>query len=382
MVPFVDLKRQYKDIKDEVNDAIQGVIDNTQFILGEELKLFEKEFADYCGVKNAVGVANGTDALFLALLSCDIGASDEVITVPNTFIATVEAISYTGAQPIFVDIDSQSYNLSPSRLREFIETNCDLDEKKGLLNKKSGKVIKALIPVHLYGQPADMDEIMNIARKYHLLVIEDACQAHGSEYKGKRAGSMGDIGCFSFYPGKNLGAYGDGGMVTTNNDEMTEKVKILRDHGKASKFDHKVIGYNSRLDCLQAAILRVKLRKLDGWNERRRENAAYYGSLLDSSKITLPFYDPKISRHVFHLFVIRSDKRNELMEKLPSEGISFGIHYPMPVHLTGAYSHLNYKKGDFPVAEKYADEILSLPMFPELTKDEISVVAKKINGML
>ena len=365
MIPFIDLKAQYDSIKDEIDNAIQNVINNTSFIMGEELKKFEEEFAWFCDVKYAIGVANGSDALILALRACGIGEGDEVITVPHTFISTAEAISNVGGKVVFVDINPKTYTIDVSKIEEKI-------------NEKT----KAIIPVHLYGQPADMDPIMELARKYNLKVIEDAAQAHGAEYKGKKVGSIGDVGCFSFYPGKNLGAYGDAGMVVTNNEEIAEKVKLLRNHGRITKkYEHKIEGYSSRLDNLQAAILRVKLRHLNKWNDSRRKNAKKYNKLLNNiGGITTP-YEADYSKHVYHLYVIRIEKeRDKLREELKSKGVATGIHYPIPLHLQPACSYLGYKRGDFPVTEKASQEILSLPMFAELSDEQIKKIVKLIRS--
>ena len=362
-IPFVDLKRQFDLIKNEVTTKINEVLRNTHFILGEEVEKFEEEFANYCGVKYGVGVASGSDALTLSLKVLGIGKEDEVITAPNTFIATVDAISRNGATPVFVDIDPETCNIDVAEIEEKITDKT-----------------KAIIPVHLYGQPADMDEIIKIAKKYDLKIIEDACQAHGAEYKGKKVGSLSDVGCFSFYPAKNLGAYGDGGMVVTNNEQIAERIKMLRNYGQSKKYYHDFIGYNSRLDEIQAAVLRVKLRYLDEWNDKRREHAKLYNDLLENvSGIETPT-EKEFVKHVYHLYVIRCKNRNELQNYLSSKGVSTGIHYPIPVHLQKAYKHLEYKEGDFPITEKYAKEILSLPMFPELTDEEIEVVVGLIRS--
>ena len=360
-VPFFDSKQHYRSIKDEVDAHVKRVMDSCRFVLGENVDSFEREFARFCGTDYAVGVANGTDALHLALLACGIGKEDEVITMPNTFIATTEAISQTGAKIVFVDIDSWTYNI-------------DVAQIEGAINEKT----KTILPVHLFGQSADMDSIMKIARKYNLKVIEDACQAHGAEYRGKKAGSIGDAGCFSFYPSKNLAAFGDGGMVITDGNKIAQKIKMLRDHGQMKKYEHLVEGYNSRLDEIQAAILRVKLKRLDEQNKLRRKNAWIYNELLkDVDEVVTPF-EAEYGKHVYHLYVIRTEKRDELQEYLKSNGIGTGLHYPIPLHLQKAYEYLGYKEGDFPVAEECAKQILSLPMFPELTPKEIEKVASEI----
>ena len=355
MIPFVDLKAQYNSIKYEIDEAIQKVLDTTSFIMGEELRKFEEEFARFCDVKYAIGVANGSDALILALRACGISEGDEVITVPHTFIATTEAISNVGGKVVFVDIDSKTYTIDVSKMEEKITERT-----------------KAIIPVHLYGQPADMDPILKIAKKYNLKVIEDAAQAHGAKYKGKKVGSIGDVACFSFYPGKNLGAYGDAGVVMTNNEEIVKKVKLLRNHGRITKkYEHEIEGYSSRLDNLQAAILQVKLRHLNKWNESRRKNAKKYNELLNNIGGIITPYEADYAKHVYHLYVIRAEGRDKLREDLKSKGIATGIHYPIPLHLQPAYSYLDYKKGDSPVTEKTSQEILSLPMYAELSENQI-----------
>jgi len=354
-VPFVKLKEQYISIKDEIDAAIKSVVDNTSFILGSNVEEFEKNFAKFCGAKYAVGVNSGTAALYLALLAHGIGRNDEIITAPNSFFATAGAISQTGARPVFVDINESTYNIDASKI------------EKAITNKT-----KAIIPVHLYGQTADMDAIKKIAEKHNLIVIEDCCQAHGAEYNGKRA-PVGDVGCFSFHPAKNLGAFGEAGAVVTNNEEIANKIKLLRAHGESPKNTHSSIGYNFRMEGLQGAILNAKLKHLDEWNKARRKNAKLYDELL-SSVIT-----PKDNLgHVYHLYVIRHKEREGLQKYLNSKGIMTGMHYPVPIHLQPAYAHFGYKEGDFPVAEKCAKEILSLPMCPELSEEEIIYVANKI----
>jgi len=363
MIPFVDLKAQYDSIKEEIDEVIQSVLNNTSFIMGEELKKFEDEFASFCNTKFAIGVANGSDALILALRACGIGKGDEVITVPHTFIATAEAISNVGGKVVFVDINPKTYTIDVSKTEE-----------------KITEKTKAIIPVHLYGQPADMDPIMELAKKYNLKVIEDAAQAHGAEYKGKKVGSIGDVGCFSFYPGKNLGAYGDAGMVVTNNEEIAEKIKLLRNHGRITKkYEHEIEGYSSRLDNLQAAILKIKLKYLNQWNDMRRSNAKKYSELLSNiSSIIIP-YEADYAKHVYHLYVIRTEKgRDKLREELKYNGVATGIHYPIPLHLQPAYKYLGYKRGDFPITEECSQKILSLPMFAELNYEQI----EKIVGVI
>ncbi len=373
-IPLVDLKSQYEEIKDEIQEAINRVLDNTAFILGEEVIKFEEEFARYCGTKYGIGTSSGTSALHLALLALGIEEGDEVITTPYTFTATVETIIHCGAKPVFIDINPRNYNI---------------DVKK--IEAKITKKTKAIIPVHLYGQPVDLDPILKLAQKYNLKVIEDAAQAHGAEYngalrlprfclttdKGRRVGSMGDVGCFSFYPGKNLGAYGDGGMVVTNDEEIDNKIKCLRDHGRREKYEHQMIGYNYRLDGLQAAILRVKLKYLDEWNEKRRKNTSIYNELLKDLDVVTP-YEEEYARHVYHLYVVRIKERDKVYKFLQEKDIACGIHYPLPLHLQRAYHHLEYKEGDFPVAEECAKEVISLPIYPELKKDQIKYVAETL----
>ena len=359
-INFVDLKRQYVAIKNEIDPSIKNVVDNTAFILGNEVESFENEFAQYCGVKYGIGVDSGTSALSLALRALNIKEGDEVITVPNTFIATTLAISSVGANVKFVDIDPVTYNMDVNKLRNAI-------------NEKT----KAIMPVHLFGQSADMDAILKIARKNNLKVIEDACQAHGAEYKGKKAGSIGNVACFSFYPGKNLGAYGDGGALVTNDEELKEKVIALRNYGSKIKYYHPIKGFNNRLDAIQAAVLRVKLKHLNEWNEKRRNNAQLYNEFLKESNVETPI-EKTGCKHIYHLYVVRSKKRDKLVESLGRKGISTGIHYPVPIHLQKAYEELNLKKGSFPITEKCSDEILSLPMFAELSEEEIKYIAEKI----
>ena len=361
-IPLVDLKTQYLSIKTEIDEAIQRVIDNTAFIMGEEVKRFEEEFASYCNVKYAIGTSSGTTALHLALITCGVDKGDEVITVPNTFIATTEVISQCGAKVVFVDIDEKSYNLDVTKLESAITPKT-----------------KAILPVHLYGQPAHLTPIIDIAKKHNFKVIEDAAQAHGAEYKGQRVGGIGDVGCFSFYPAKNLGAFGDAGMLVTNNEEIAEKVDMLRNHGRFTKYEHLVEGYNYRLDALQAAILGTKLKHIDEWTDKRRYNADLYSELLQDVDVITP-KEMDYVKHVYHLYVIRTTKRDELGDWLESNGVSTGIHYPIPLHLQKAYEYLGHRVGDFPVAERCANEILSLPMYPELREEQIEYIVKAIKG--
>jgi dTDP-4-amino-4,6-dideoxygalactose transaminase len=364
MIPFLDLKTQYLSIKDEIDTAVLKVLESTQFVLGDEVTALEQEFANYCSAEHGIAVNTGTSALHLALLAAGIGAGDEVITIPFTFVATVAAICYTGATPIFVDIDPVSYTIDVTQIEKAITERT-----------------KAILPVHLYGQPADMEPIMEIARRHGLTVIEDAAQAHEAEYKGQRIGSIGDIGCFSFYPGKNLGAYGEGGMIVTNNPEYAHTMQMLRDWGQERKYHHVIKGYNYRMDGIQGAILRVKLRYLEKWTEARRANAAQYDALLKDLSLTIPTVMP-YSRHVYHVYAVRSPQRDELQQKLNDQGIQTGIHYPIPVHLQPAYSDLGYKVGDFPHSELAAREVFSLPMYAELTPPQINIVADSLQGIL
>ena len=361
-IPFVDLKAQYDSIKSEIDQAISDVISGTAFIGGPFVKSFESKFAEFCGVKNCVGVGNGTDALFIALKALGIGQGDEVITVANSFIATSEAITMTGAKVVFVDINSWTYNIDVNKIEKKITQNT-----------------RAIIPVHLYGQPADMDPILAIAQKYGLYVIEDAAQAHGAEYKGIKVGSIGDMACFSFYPGKNLGAYGDGGAIVTNDDELALKARMLANHGRVEKYNHEVEGFNSRLDGLQAAILNAKLKYLEEWTEKRRKNAYLYNECLKDSGVITPVEIEDV-KAVYHLYVVRvgDGKRQELQDYLKANGISTGIHYPIALPNLKAYSYLNHKEDDFPEATKASKEILSLPMFPELGQKQIEYVAEKV----
>lgn len=360
-IPLVDLVRQYHSIKKEVDEAISKVLDSGSFILGENVEIFEREFARYCGVNYGVGVASGSDALILPIKALGISEGDEVITVANTFVSTVDAILHCRAKPVLVDIDQETYTMDPSKVKEAIT------EKT-----------KAIIPVHLYGHPADMDPLIEIAEKYGLYVVEDACQAHGAEYKGRRVGSFGDLACFSFYPSKNLGAFGDGGIIVTDNEEIASKVKMLRNYGQKKKYHHVFVGYNSRLDDLQAAILRVKLKYLDRWNEMRRKNARQYDELLKEVVGVKTPTEREVCKHVYYIYVIRCKDRDKLRIWLDSKGISTGIHYPIPIHLQEAYRNIIHVKGKLKITEKYANEILSLPMFPELREDEINYISKSI----
>jgi dTDP-4-amino-4,6-dideoxygalactose transaminase len=363
-IPLVDLKAQYRSIRGEIDAAIQRVVSNTSFILGKEVDDFEKAFAAYSGVPEAVGVASGTAALHLALVAHCIGPGDEVITTAHTFIATAEPISMTGAKPVFVDIDPRTYNLDPQRVEDAITPRT-----------------RAIIAVHLYGNPAPLDPLMEIAKRRGVWLIEDAAQAHGAEYRGRRVGSIGHMACFSFYPGKNLGAYGDAGAVTGNDSELLAKVRRLRDHGRTSKYEHEDIGFGERLDALQAAILGAKLPHLEQWTEQRRAHARTYDELLNGLDLVLPYAEAG-SRHVYHLYIVRTARRDPLLEHLRSRGVGAGIHYPVPLHRQPAYLKQGYGKVSLPVTERAAREVLSLPMFPELTRDQIETVAGAIQEFL
>lgn len=368
MIPFFDLKSQYKGIASEVKAAIEDTLESGWFILGERLKSFEEEFALYLGARCAVGVGSGTDALTLALRAVGVEAGDEVVTVANTAIPTISAIKGAGAKPLFVDVDPETLTMDPVLLEELLERKA-----------KEGARVKAAVPVHLYGQAADMDGIMKAAGKYGAVVLEDACQAHGAEYKGKKVGTIGKAGAFSFYPSKNLGAYGDGGMVVTDDEQVAEKLRLLRNYGQSDRYHSVVDGVNSRLDDIQAAVLSVKLKHLDAWTKRRRELAALYCSLLDADRVKLAV-EPKYSKGVYHLYVIRHRERDALQAYLQDNGVETLIHYPIPIHLQEANSSLGLAVGSFPATELAAGEILSLPIYPELTEADIEKVATLINA--
>ncbi|MFH0869484.1 MAG: DegT/DnrJ/EryC1/StrS family aminotransferase [archaeon] len=361
-IPLVDLKAQYLSMKQEIDSAIQVIIDNTSFIMGKPVKEFEQHLAEFCGCKHAIGVSSGSSALFLALKASGIKEGDEVITVPNSFIATAEAIIQCGAKPVFVDVDDKTMLMDPKK----IET---------VITNKS----RAIIPVHLYGQVCDMDAIISIAKKHNLIIIEDAAQAIDAEFSGKKI-PVHETAIFSFFPAKNLGCYGDGGAVVTNNDETARLVSKLRDHGRVSKYDSDMIGYGERIDALQAAILSAKLKHLKDWTNKRREHAHRYNELFKgSAAIGTPFED-KRCKHVYYMYEIRVKRRDEMMKYLDENGIGTGIHYPIPLHLQGALAYLGHRKGDFPNAERQANEILSIPMYPELTEEQIMFVADKIKS--
>lgn len=357
-IPFVDLKAQYTALKAQMDAAIQSVLDRTAFVLGKEVTEFEKAFAAYIGVKHCVGVCSGTDALEMALRASGIGPGDEVITVPNTYIATCEAISQAGATIRWIEVDPRTYNMDPANIEQAITPRT-----------------KALLPVHLYGQPADMNSILAIARRHGLKVIEDCAQAHGATYQGQLVGTFGEVACFSFYPGKNLGAYGDGGAVSTNDDGIADRVRLLRNHGQREKYVHLIEGYCHRLDNLQAAVLGIKLPHLDDWNAARRRNAALYDRLLaDIPGVVTPYVAPGVE-HVYHLYVIQVPRRDHVLAALKEAGIETGIHYPIPLHEQPAYARLGHKAEDFPISRDLGPRILSLPMCPELTDEQIQYVA-------
>jgi dTDP-4-amino-4,6-dideoxygalactose transaminase len=360
MIQLVDLKAQYHSIKSEIDSAIQRVIENSAFVGGKEVKQFEAEFAAYCEAKACVGVGNGTDAIYLTLRAMGIGPGDEVITVAHTFIATSEAISMTGARPVFVDIKEDTMLMDPALLEQAITPRT-----------------KVIVPVHLYGQPCDLDAIMEIADRHGLKVIEDAAQAHGARWRGRRVGSIGEAACFSFYPGKNLGAYGDGGAVVSQDEELIERIRMLANHGRLEKYTHKMEGVNSRLDGLQAAILRVKLRHLDEWNQGRRQHADFYLESFANSDVK-PLTIHEDAEAVWHLFVVRVSEREAFQQKLKEEGIATGIHYPVPLHLQPAYEHYQIPSSSLPITEKVAKEVVSLPMYPELAAAELESVVNAI----
>jgi dTDP-4-amino-4,6-dideoxygalactose transaminase len=361
--PMLDLKAQHEPIKEEIKAEVKDILDSGRFILGNNVSSFEEEVASYSNAGGAVGLASGTDALHLALRALDIKKGDEVITTPFTFIATAEAIAYVGATPVFSDIDRESLNIGPSQIEEKITNRT-----------------KAIIVVHLFGQPADMDEIMAIAGKHNLKVIEDSAQAFGAKYKGIPVGSIGDAGCFSFYPSKNLGAYGDGGMMTTNNAEVYEKVRLLRNHGTVGPYEHGFIGYNSRLDEIQAAILRIKLRHIDTYNENRRQIASIYTSIL-AHAVKCP-KELQDRSHVYHQYTIRTSKRVQISKALQDNNIASVVYYPVPLHFQEAFNYLGYKAGDFPESESAAENVLSLPIYPELEPEKAKMIAEIILSAL
>ena len=359
-VPYFDLKMQYAAIRQEILDAVDRVCQNASFILGEEVTRFEQEFAEYCGVKHCVALNTGTSALHLALLAAGIGPGDEVITSPNTFIATAEAISYTGARPVFVDIDPATANIDPQAVEKVVTLHT-----------------RAIIPVHLYGRPVDLDAILAIAERHKLTVIEDACQAHGARYKGQRIGGFGKAAAFSFYPGKNLGAYGEGGSLTTNDDSVAKLVRTLRDHGQVARYYHDYVGYNYRMDGFQGAVLRVKLKHLDAWTARRLEICRLYRRLLAGAPVGIP-QDPPQTEPVYHLFVVYVDNRDAVRSELEKRGVATAIHYPVPVHLQKAYAGLGHRPGSFPNTERACARVFSMPLFPEMTNEQAEYAAKTL----
>lgn len=364
MIPFLDLKAQYASIKDEIDAAVLGVLASAQYVLGDEVAKFEQEFAAFCGTKHAIAVNTGTSGLHLALLAAGVGPGDEVITVPFTFVATVSAICYVGALPVLVDVEPTTLTMDSAKLEAAITPKT-----------------KAVIPVHLYGQMADMTSIMQIANRHGIAVVEDACQAHGAEFDRRRAGSIGVSGCFSFYPGKNLGACGEGGIVVTNDDEHMKAIRMLRDWGQDRRYHHAIKGFNYRMDAIQGAILRVKLRYLDQWTEARRNHARHYSSLLSQSRRVKTLTEAAGRRHVYHIYAVRTKDRESLQQDLLHEGVQSGLHYPIPVHLQRAHADLGYATGDFPVSERAAREMLSLPIYPEMTSHQIEYVAAAVEQM-
>lgn len=385
-ISFLDLVTPHRELEEELCGVLRSALATAGFIGGPMVQRFEEEFAAYCQTAHCVGVNSGTDAIRFALMAAGVGRGDVVVTVPHTFIATTEAITQAGADVAFVDIDERTYNMDPVKLREYLETSCEYDAASGALtDRRTGGRVRAIVPVHIYGQMADMDPIRALAEEFRLIVIEDSCQAHGADYysqhdgKWLRAGSVGLAGAFSFYPGKNLGACGEAGAVTTNDGELARRMRMIRDHGQAKKYYHDVEGYNGRLDAIQAGFLSVKLRHLPAWTRQRQEAARRYRELFGDAPegIVLPF-EPAWSRAVYHLFVIRVPDREELQKRLASENIGTGIHYPIPLHLQNAYRHLGFGEGDFPVTEKIAREIVSLPMFPGLREEQQARVAEAV----
>jgi dTDP-4-amino-4,6-dideoxygalactose transaminase len=364
-VPFLDLNAHHQPIREQLDAAIRDVIDSSAFAGGPFVAAFERDFAKYCGSSFSIGVGNGTDALWLALLALGVGQDDEVITVPSTFMATAEAITYCGARPTFVDIDEQTYTMDPALLERTITPRT-----------------KAIIPVHLFGQCADMDPILEIAAKHGIPVVEDACQAHGALYKGRKAGTMGVAGCFSFYPGKNLGALGEAGGVVTNDKELASNIQVFRDHGQQRKYHHSKVGWNARMDGIQGAVLSVKLKLLDVFNVRRHAHGLLYDQLLAEVQEVITPSEATYNRHVYHVYAVRLKERDQVLQALAGKGISCAIHYPIPVHLQEAYRFLGLGEGSFPVAERCAEEFLSLPMYPELTSEQIHAVAGELKSCL
>lgn len=388
-IRFLDLITPHVELEDELLSVVRAALRTAGFIGGPMVEGFERDFAQFCEAHHCVGVGSGTDAVRFALMAAGVQRGDTVITVPNTFIATTEAISQAGARPDFVDIDERTYSMDPAELQEYLETKCYLDRETGkLLNKATQSAVTAVVPVHLYGQMADMDPILELARRYNLIVVEDACQAHGAEYfskkenRWKKAGSMGHAAAFSFYPGKNLGACGEAGAVTTGDENLAKRVRMLRDHGQARKYYHDMEGYNGRLDAIQAGILTVKLRYLPEWNRKRREAARRYEEMLFGIHGVVTPFSPSWAKHVYHLYVVRVRDRDALQNHLLQAGIETGIHYPIPLHLQKAYESLGYLRGDFPVTEQVVSEIVSLPMFPQLIHSQQNLVATQVKEFL
>ena len=385
-VPFLDLVTVHRELQDELVDVLKTALNSAGFIGGPMVQRFEEEFAEFCDARCCIGAGSGTDALRFALIAAGVKSGDIVVTVPNTFIATTEAIAQAGAMPDFVDVDERTYTMDPQKLRAYVEQACTWDgQAKQLRHKATGKTVTAVVPVHLYGQTAEMDPIMELAEVYGLKVIEDACQAQGAEYfsakdnRWRKAGSIGHAAAFSFYPGKNLGACGEAGAITTNDEQLAQACRLLRDHGQSKKYFHDIVGYNGRLDAIQAGFLSVKLKQLSGWNGRRRDCAERYGKLFAGSEhiVTLP-HQPDWAKSVFHLYVVRVADRTGLQKRLDEVGIGTGIHYPIALHLTKAHEDLGFKRGDFPIAEKAADHILSLPMFPGLTEGQQERIVSEV----
>ena len=384
-IPFLDLVTPHVELEQELTNVFQQALRTAGFIGGPMVENLEKEFAAFCGTQHAVAVNSGTDALRFALIAAGIRSGDVAVTVPNTFIATTEAISQAGALPEFVDINERTYNMDPRELRAYLEQKCTRDTSGKLISRRSGRPVTAVVPVHLYGQMADMDAILELADRFRLIVVEDACQAHGAQYFSAKqnrwltAGSIGKAAAFSFYPGKNLGACGEAGAVTTNDEKLATQIRMIRDHGQAKKYYHDVEGYNGRLDAIQAGLLHVKLQHLAKWNEQRRERAAEYKRLFEAAgnSVNIP-YEPSWSRAVYHLYVVRTGDREGLMAFLKEQGIGTGIHYPIPLHLQKAYQRKGHQEGDFPICEKVAREIVSLPMFPQLNANQQQRVVEAV----
>lgn len=388
-IPFLDLVTPHVELEQELTQVFQQALRTAGFIGGPMVENFEKAFAAFCETKHSVAVNSGTDALRFALMAAGVKAGDVVVAVAHTFIATTEAISQAGALPEFVDVDDRTYNMDPEKLREYLEQKCSKDASGKLVSKRSGRPVTTIVPVHLYGQMADMDAIVELAERFHLILVEDACQAHGAQYFSRKqnrwltAGSVGVAAAFSFYPGKNLGACGEAGAVSTNDAALAAQIRMIRDHGQAKKYYHDIEGYNGRLDAIQAGLLHVKLQHLAKWNQQRRERAAEYARLLEAAgnPVEVPF-EPTWSRAVYHLFVVRTSDREGLMAHLKDAGIGSGIHYPIPLHLQKAYRHLNYQNGDFPVTEAAAQAIVSLPMFPNLTGEQQARVVEAVRAFV